>query len=142
MSNGDMKLLARVKKEAEAEVKKEAQLEVLARFCGGKRWWSHESSGQQSEPGWLFPSLKEKGYAWPVIMCDRWNPREDGNQLLMVLDGLVKKTMERFTAYTKDKACRIILHQLATMPEMPEDNWLGNVVCAAGLEVINRKDGG
>ncbi len=68
-------------------------------------------------------------------------PLHNSRHTLLVLEGLVKKTMEKFTAYSKDKACRIILHQLATMPEMPEDNWLGNLVCTAGLEVLG-KDGG
>ncbi len=92
--------------------------------------------------GWLYETngnwMTKDGVSIP---CYDWHPATDGRQILMVLDGLVKKTMERFTAYTKDKTCRIILHQLATMPEMPEDNWLGNVVCAAALEIINQKGG-
>ncbi len=68
-----------------------------------------------------------------------FDPENNWNHMRLVLEGLVKKTMEKFTAYSKDKACRIILHQLATLPEMPEDNWLGSLVCTAGLDVLNQK---
>lgn len=137
-------------KEAEAEVEKEAQLEALARFCGGKRWWSHESSGQQSEPGWLFPSLKEKGYAWPVIMCDRWNPREDGNQLLMVLEALAKQWVAEFARKLPDCCIlpvsvgyREVLRKLSYVAgdSLGKNFNLGNAVCAAGLEILNQKGG-
>ncbi len=61
---------------------------VLAQWLGAKHWWSHESSGQLSEPGWLFEQLKP---GWPVIMKDQWSPAEKPEQGNIVLRKLVEK---------------------------------------------------
>ena len=103
---------------------------LATELCGLERW--------ECKAGDLYMQGEKGPFVCDVVDFD---PLANGSHPLLVLEGLVKKTMEKFTAYTKDKACRIILHQLATMPEMPEDNWLGNLVCAAGLEVLKQKGG-
>ncbi len=114
---------------------------ALARLCGAKMWWSHESGGQPSEPGWLFEQLKP---AWPVIMCDQWNPANNGQHTIMVLEALRGKgECLSVTWDIVDSLWRVSLRlKISDFRDYEgKDKVFGSAVCAAGLEFIGKGGG-
>ncbi len=104
-----------------------SDLAKLAEFAGGKVWWSHESGGQPSEPGWLFEQLKP---AWPVIMQKDWQPHKDPAHGWLVLRALAKRDESWFYVLS-------LLSKVALENEAKFDLW--PAVCRLVLEL--KKDG-